>query len=572
MLRELIDITFQEDFVHGLSRVTGLRVGTYDADGGVIVVGGQLSGYARLAGRTLGRIPAGLTLTPVPAHDPPATVAYIDHQGSWYVAAPVYCDDQLAGWVAAGEFRDPADPPELTLPEVRVLWERLPVLDRSGTSAVVIAARWGARLLAHWCQRESRLTAANEEAALVGDIAELLTGRLELPAVLNRIVAETARVMRCESCSLRLYDPQTGELRMQAVHGLPADYLDKGPVRRADSSIDDEALRGRIVYVEDAGRDPRVQYPDEMRRAGIVSILTAGLLHRGQPVGVIRVYRNRRQRFRQTQRTLLRAVANQAATAIVHAQLVEQRLHLARIERQVALAAGVQARMMRIPPPRVPGLATARVYQPSFHLGGDFCDIFALPDGRLAAAVADVAGKGLPASLLSASVRGALIATAEAGGDLGTMLTRLNLQVCAEMSPAEFVTLLLVAVDPQQLRIGYASAGHEPLLLLRDRQVQELSEGGLVLGASADEVYGEYSAELRRGDVLLLYTDGAIDAENFSGELFGRARLAAGLQQYGGLVIEQVLRNVLWDIRRFVGLAEQADDITMVGIRCLSQE
>jgi sigma-B regulation protein RsbU (phosphoserine phosphatase) len=73
--------------------------------------------------------------------------------------------------------------------------------------------------------------------------------------------------------------------------------------------------------------------------------------------------------------------------------------------------------------------------------------------------------------------------------------------------------------------------------------------------------------ELQTGDMILLYTDGLVEAMNFSGELFGRERLFTALREYGGLALDQVLQSIVWDLRRFVGLAEQSDDVTMIGLR-----
>ena len=320
MLRELIDIAILEDFVRGLARSIGLRVSMYDSHGSLFVAADPMSEYGQQIGVGMKSIPAGQTMTPVPAHDPPGEVAFVEDNGVWCVAAPVYVDDQRAGWVAVGEFREQARPsPDWehavvadggTPESASAAWQRLPLLNRSGSSHVVVAARWGARLLAEWCRRESRLIAASEEAALVGDIAELLTGQEDLQTILDRIVADTARVMKCRYCSLRLYDPKTDELRIKAVHNLSDRYVRKGAVVRKQNSIDDEALTGKLVYIEDAAADPRTQYPEEMRREGIVSLLTAGMIYDGQPIGVIRVYTDRRQRFRRTQRNLLWAVAH----------------------------------------------------------------------------------------------------------------------------------------------------------------------------------------------------------------------------------------------------------------------
>ena len=582
MLRDLIDTALLEDFAGGLARSTGLRVCVYDDEGRLLAASPASGRFAHPSGPPLDRLPHALELTPLPADEPPASVAFVESAGVWCVVAPVYVGDTPAGYVAVGEFRAPASPnapvnPDTAIAtpetdEPRQAREALPVLQRRGDFPAVRTARWAARMLARWCARELRAQSAAEETALIGDIAELLSGEQDLQTILDRIVAETARVMKCRFCTLRLYDPRTDELTIQAGHNISQRYLAKGPVLRSESPIDDEALNGNVVYIEDVSRDPRFRYPDDARREGMVSVLTAGMLYRGNPVGVLRVYTSHRQRFRRVHRNLLRAVAAQAATAIVNAQLLDERMRAAETERQLALAAEVQARMVHTPPPPHPMLETAVVFEPTSHLAGDFCDFLTLADGRLAATVGDVVGKGIPAALLMASARGALRATAQRCRDLGEVLTRLNSHVHAETSIAEFVTLLLIATDSSGRRLHYCSAGHEPLLILRDGEVLPFSEGGLVLGIRPDEKYQQCALDLHPNDFVLLYTDGAIEAANFDDELFGRQRLFDAVVQYGQMPPDQALRNILWDVRRFVGLADQADDITLVGLRVRSAD
>ena len=185
----------------------------------------------------------------------------------------------------------------------------------------------------------------------------------------------------------------------------------------------------------------------------------------------------------------------------------------------------------------------------------------------MAAVVADVVGKGIPASVLSASVCGALRATAESCDDLGELLTGLHRHVWRETLLGEFVTLLLVAVDVETRQLTYCSAGHEPLFLLRDGEVQRISGDNSVLGLSGDERYEQHTLAMRPNDLLLLYTDGVTDSMDFDDQLFGRERLAESLIRYGSLPADQVLHNILWDTRRFVGLADQADDLTMIAVR-----
>ena len=581
MIRELLDIAWLEDFLGGLSRDDGLRRAAYDRHGSLVAAADPCSAWSRRNDAPLARVPAGVRLAPLaPADEPPAEIAFVDDRGLWYVVAPIYVDDSLGGYGSVGEFRESdlsaarklelLEKLAITSAELDADWRALPLLERRGDCAAVHAARWLSRMLANAARRERQIASAGEEMSVLGDMAELLHGDEELQNVLDRVVRETARVMHCRFASLRLLDPATGELRIAAVHQLSSEYLRKGIVTLRESPIDQDALAGKMIYIEDAASDPRVRYPEEARREGIVSGLTAGLIYRGQPVGVIRVYTDHRQRFRTAQRKLLRAIAYQAATAIVHARVFEERLASARTRRQLELAGDLQTRLMRTQPPAKPNVRVASIFQPSSHVGGDFCDFVLLADGRLAAVIADVVGKGIKASLLATYLRGALRASAETCADVSEIVNRLNRQFHNDTLTSEFVTLLMVAISEDGRRLDYCSAGHEPILRLRGTSIESSTAGGLVLGVSAAEKYETATLDLQPDDLCLLYTDGAIEAVNFEGQQFGRRRLLDSLRRNGGLELSTALRGIQWDIRRYVGLAEQADDLTLLGVRVVA--
>lgn len=578
MIRELLDLSWLEDLLGGFCRASRWRSCAYDSQGQLVCASDACNPIGAVSGSVLGAIPPGLRLQAlVPADAPPAEIAFLPHRGLWYVVAPVYVEERLGGFAAIGEFREGSltsadqaallERMKISAAELDLHWQKLEGLQRRGDWPPVQAARWLARMLSDACRRESQITSSSEELALVGDLAELLHGGEDLQKALNRILAETARVMKCQFCSLRLLDPATGELKLAAVHNLSQAYLSKGQIFHEQSPIDREALQGRVIYIEDAGLDSRMQYPEEARREGIVSGLTAGLLYRGQPVGVMRVYTNYRHRFRGPQRKLLRAISFQVAAAIVHARLFSERLEAARTQRQLELAGDLQMRLMRTTPPVKPAVRTASIFQPSALVGGDYCDFFLLADGRLACVVADVVGKALKASLLSTYLRGALRAVAASTSELAALLEALNRQFFRDTLPSEFVTLLIVAVAEDGRSLEYCNAGHEPLLRLRGRQIVASEQAGLVLGVDAGERYEAATLDLRPDDLCLLYTDGAIEAANFSGQLYGRERLSKALLQHGKLELSTALRGIQWDIRRFVGMAEQADDLTLVGLR-----
>jgi sigma-B regulation protein RsbU (phosphoserine phosphatase) len=260
-------------------------------------------------------------------------------------------------------------------------------------------------------------------------------------------------------------------------------------------------------------------------------------------------------------------VAAQAAVAIVNARLIEQRVQAVTLERELKVAGQVQSRMLGGEPPQFDQVEIARVFSPTRTVTGDFCDFFTLCDGRVAAVVADVVGKGVPAALLGAMLRGAMRASAEACHEPGELFRRLNQHMCQETNLGEFATVVMVTISPDGRTLEYCSAGHEPVLLVRGNQVLTLEDGGLVLGVNPDERYEAHTLPVEPDDFLVLYTDGAIDALNFAQENFGRARFNAALRTYAALSTTEAVRSIEWDIRRFVGLAEQADDITLIGLR-----
>ena len=567
MLRELIDIAVLEDFVAGLAWASGLRTSVYGVRGELI--GASPRGRsARTAAPVLKTLPARLkTVDLLPARELPAGVAFVEQEGLWTIVVPVYIHKNVAGFVGVGAFRDPEQDLSGMTGESRELIEKLPVLPRVSDARSVVIARWASRLLADWCLSGVRLGATAEEVSLLGDIGELLSGEKDLQTTLDRIVAETARVMGLQYCSLRLFNLKTGELRVEAGYNVLETHGAEDTFLRSENPIDDAALNGELVYVEDATVDRRVRFAQEARRLGIVSGLAAGMIYLGEPIGVLRVYADHKRRFGTRQRNLLRTVASQAAIAVVNARLLDERLRSAATERQLATAGQVQARMVRTPAPEHPRLDSALVFEPSWHVGGDFCDIFTLSDGRLAAVVGDVTGHGMPAALLMASARGALRASARFCSSPAELIAQLNEHVCRETTSSEFVTLLLIVVDAAGERLQYINAGHEPLLILRDGEVRQAEEADLVLGIKPGERYTEHTLELRGGDSVLLYTDGVVEAMNFDGEVFGRERLFNALKEYGTLKPDQALKNIHWDVRRFVGLAEQSDDLTMVGLR-----
>jgi phosphoserine phosphatase RsbU/P len=498
-------------------------------------------------------------------------------EGQEFVA-PIIVNNQRLGTIrmAANGASAPLDEPRLqqlaaklglNLDQIRQLCEQLTLSDTTRPAAIQFLFLL-ANAIARLCFQEFQLRQRINELTAVYNVTMMLSEARDLSSVLQRTAEVVCEVMDTKAASIRLIDHEKDELVVKAVHNLSKEYLAKGPIRLSTAEIDKVALTRGHEYVRHVATDPRVHYPQESQREGIVSMLSVGMRYKGKSIGVLRLYTDHDQPFTQLRIDMLRAVAAQAAAAIENARLLEESIEAAALERQVRMAAEVQQRMVPQKPPVVPGLELASVYVPCYELGGDFFDFITLPDNNVGLVMADVSGKGVPASLIMASVRAALRAQVDNVYYLYEVVRRLNLMLCRETLPSEFVTLFYGVFDARNRRLTYCNAGHPPGLLLRNGQIIELGSDNLVLGVDPHEQFKQSIIDLQRDDLLLLYTDGLPDALNFHSEMFGRQRVLDAFAR-GGTTAEMVAQNILWDMRRFVGLARRSDDVTMIVARIL---
>jgi sigma-B regulation protein RsbU (phosphoserine phosphatase) len=268
---------------------------------------------------------------------------------------------------------------------------------------------------------------------------------------------------------------------------------------------------------------------------------------------------------------MLQSLAAQAAAAISNARLHAEAVESADLKRQLKIAAEVQRRLTPANPPAIAGLDIGALYAPCFELGGDFYDFIHLPPDNLGLAVCDVSGKGIPASLLMASMRASLRAHAVNIYDMSTVLDRVNRDLCADAAFNTFATLFYGVIDCRTRRFTYANAGHVPPILIRGGAFSYLTTGGGVLGLKDDDVWRHEHLTFQPGDTLLTFTDGLSDAMNHEDQAFGRARIeSAATAAIGqGRSAAGIARHVVWEMRRFAGLQNRFDDLTLVVLRVL---
>ena len=236
-------------------------------------------------------------------------------------------------------------------------------------------------------------------------------------------------------------------------------------------------------------------------------------------------------------------------------------------EREIEIAQAVQFHLFPQGAPIASGLDCHGVCRPVRAVGGDYYDFLPLRAGELGIAVGDVAGKGISAALLMASLQATLRSYASMSRDgMGAATAEMNRQLFMLTEPSRFATLFWGIYDERSRRFAYVDAGHDPPLLLRgkDSAIVRLATGGLPLGAFAEARYREDSITLESGDVIAIYTDGITEATNALQEEFGGARLERLLRRNAARPAAELCRIVLESVDEFRAGAPQRDDMTLV--------
>jgi len=400
-------------------------------------------------------------------------------------------------------------------------------------------------------------------------LTTLVAGEFSLPEVLDKLAKAAVEIAGVKACSIRLLDEESGQLKMQSTYGLSKAYRNQPAVAKTDAVVS-AAFAGEAVVVDDMRLDKRVKNKHAVQREGLVSQLTVAMQYKNTAIGVIRLYSPRPKRFEDQDISLARAVASQCAVAITNAKLFAKAIQNAHITEQVRLAGLLQRRMIPDKAPSVEGLDIAATYIPCFEVGGDFYDFITINDSTIGAAIADVMGKGVPAAIMMSFFRATVRAYGQgATGTAGMqqLIRMLNKTACAECRDGEFVTLFYAVIETKNNTMTYCNCGHEPAVLIRDGRLSDLDRGGLVLGVDRAAEYAIGSVRLKKDDCLLFYTDGLIDAPNFQGQMWGRKNLLKTARMLSGDSADHIVKNILRYRRRFVGLAKQIDDTSIIAVK-----
>ncbi len=285
-----------------------------------------------------------------------------------------------------------------------------------------------------------------------------------------------------------------------------------------------------------------------------------GVLLLGPPVG--------RDLYSGAEKRVLRGCADQFALLLENARLTDRVVEQEKVLRDLALAAEVQKRLL----PRQ-GLETTvasltGLNLPARSVGGDYYDFLDLGSDHTGIALADVAGKGIPAALIMSVVQASLrVISSERDLTLPQLAAKMNYFLYRSTGPNSYATFFYAQLDQQTRELRYVNAGHNAPYLLRnggDRTVEELTTGGTIIGMFPQTRYEEGTLALHAGDVLIVFSDGVTEALNPADEEFGEERLKEVLRAVAALPVEEMSAQIALELKKWIQDAAQYDDLTFV--------
>jgi len=345
-------------------------------------------------------------------------------------------------------------------------------------------------------------------------------------------------------------------------------------VRRRGATVTPEVVAGELARLQ-RGADPERQRQREdlerevehLRETGLEILVPAFAGER--LVGGLALGPKRSEvAYDGAELEVLQIVAGQMGVQVENTRLYREAIERQRLEEELEVARSIQQRLLPATVPELTGFDLSALNHASAQVSGDYFDFLTAGD-QCGLVIADVSGKGLPASLLASNLQASIRALVRHASGPGSIFGAVNTSLYESTDPERFATAFMATLDPEGGRLTYSNAGHNPPLLRRaDGRIHWLDVGATPLGAFPDMVYDEATVDLEPGDTLVLFTDGITEAADATGEFFGEEGLQRVVEQCHGQdsgTIVDCIRSAVDDYAD--GAA--ADDMTLIVVRRL---
>ena len=405
-----------------------------------------------------------------------------------------------------------------------------------------------------------------ERLSILNEVHRALAESIALEELLELILERVFDHLRPEKGAVYLRDSK-GDLYQAACR--PLDHTEI-QLNLSQSLCREVVDKGMAALVHDVETDSRFSDALSLLDSGVRTLLAAPLTYASGTLGMIALSSPAGGRaFTEDDMDLLTSLASVAALRIHNLSLAEEAAERRRLQEEVALARQIQ---MSLIPDHLPEIKGYDVYGgniPSQGVSGDYFEVTERKDGREDVFfIADVCGKGISAALLTAYIEALTTSPIEDGLSPDEVFTRVSRRLYRRTPHERFATAFLAILDPSTHRVRYANAGHNPSMVLRrEGAVEWLGSTGIPLGLLPGAEYEVGEFELEPGDLLVLYTDGIVEAIDPDEEEYDISRLEAAVRRYSKLSLAKLAMALEDDLERFVRGVLPADDRTLVILR-----
>jgi sigma-B regulation protein RsbU (phosphoserine phosphatase) len=413
------------------------------------------------------------------------------------------------------------------------------------------------------------------ETAKVGSIA--------MEDALENMVRVVAERTGADSSAILLVEEFEEVLSLRSTHGnfvppiklpesLPrsADriqaYLRHARFKLGEGLLGEVTGTGKPIYIADAALDARVPRNGDEDWLVIASLIAVPLIVRDRVIGVLALEKAAGEPFSEADFDRAKLLSSFGSIAIANSFSFLEAAEKGDIEREASLAEGIQKTLLPKKLPVVGNYSFGATTRTARGVCSDYYDVIQTRSDRVVLAVGDIAGKGIAAGIIMVMVSSILHLIINSLKDTATLMSWVNRGITSQMDLDHFATLGLVTVDTTTGLLEFSNASHQPLLIYRREgdAVETVDMKSIPIGVEKSTVYAAKGIRLHAGDVLLMHTDGIVEAMNEQGKQFGRKNLAAALHRAHDLPAKELVEAILDEVQDFSGKTRQHDDETVL--------
>lgn len=410
---------------------------------------------------------------------------------------------------------------------------------------------------------------------IVDKIGNTMTSLLDLRQILQKLAGTFSNDMFINNSAFMLLNPATAEYQVYMAEGEKKQDIEKAVLRREDPIVEIIENVKKELTKYDVLEDR--QYSSVSNQcAASFDMLKASLMmpfvYQERVIGLFSLGEKKSGKFFNRQDIdLLHAIANQGAVAIENARLFQENLEKQRMEEELAIGRELQMSMLPSDCPVIEGFEISAFSASAREVGGDFYDFIDMGEDKAGIVIGDVTGKSVSGALVMSASRSVFRMLSEEGRSVAENMILANRRIKKDVKSGMFVALLYAVLDGKNKAVSLCSAGQTQPVFRSEQaggaKLLETRGDTFPLGILDDAAYEETRLELTHGDVVVLYTDGIVEAMNENKEIFGFDRLLDIVNNSPAGTAESLLEDVKRSVNEFAGSASQHDDITVIVIR-----